>query len=171
KNNGVDPQALVDRYGADTVRLFSLFAAPPEHSLEWSEAGVEGAWRFLKRLHAGVQAHVAEGVLPGGRPQRLEGAAGKLRTRLHETIAKVSDDMGRRQTFNTAIAAVMEFCNELQRFQAEDESTRALVQEAWETVVRLIAPVTPHISEALWHDLGHDESVFAAGWPAVDQAA
>ncbi len=171
KNNGVDPQALVDRYGADTVRLFSMFAAPPEHSLEWSEAGVEGAWRFLKRLFAGVQAHVAEGALPGRRPEELKGAARELRARLHETIAKVGDDMGRRQTFNTAIAAIMAFCNELQRFQATDASGRALAQEAWETVVRLIAPVTPHISEALWRDLGHDESVFAAGWPAVDEVA
>jgi leucyl-tRNA synthetase len=171
KNNGVDPQALVDTYGADTVRLFSMFAAPPEQSLEWSEAGVEGAWRFLKRLFAGVQAHVADGPLPGRRPEGLEGSARELRTRLHETIAKVGDDMGRRQTFNTAIAAIMEFCNELQRFAAEDEAGRLLVQEAWESVVRLIAPVTPHIAEALWRDLGREGSVFEAGWPEVDESA
>ncbi|NEZ02925.1 leucine--tRNA ligase [Wenzhouxiangella sp. XN201] len=171
KNNGVDPQSLVDTYGADTVRLFSMFAAPPEQSLEWSEAGVEGAWRFLKRLYAGVQAHVADGALPGGKPEQLEGPARELRTRLHETIAKVGDDMGRRQTFNTAIAAIMEFCNELQRFEAEDEPGRVLLQEAWEAVVRLIAPVAPHIAEALWRDLGRDGSVFEAGWPAVDDAA
>jgi len=171
KNNGVDPQALVDTYGADTVRLFSMFAAPPEQSLEWSEAGVEGAWRFLKRLHAGVKAHVAEGALPGQKPEALEGRGRELRTRLHETIAKVGDDMGRRQTFNTAIAAIMEFCNELQRFEAGDAPERRLAQESWETVVRLIAPVTPHIAEALWRDLGRDESVFEAGWPAVDESA
>jgi leucyl-tRNA synthetase len=171
KNNGVDPQALVDTYGADTVRLFSMFAAPPEQSLEWSEAGVEGAWRFLKRLHAGVQAHVAAGAVPGKRPEGLEGAARELRTRLHETIGKVGDDMGRRQTFNTAIAAIMEFCNELQRFEADDEPARALVQEAWESVVRLIAPVTPHLAESLWRDLGHEGSVFEAGWPEVDETA
>ncbi|MDZ7790235.1 MAG: leucine--tRNA ligase [Xanthomonadales bacterium] len=171
KNNGVDPQALVDTYGADTVRLFSMFAAPPEQSLEWSEAGVEGAWRFLKRLHAGVEAHVKRGALPGRRPDALEGPARELRTRLHETIAKVGDDMGRRQTFNTAIAAIMEFCNELQRFEPGDESGRLLMQEAWESVVRLIAPVTPHIAEALWRDLGREESVFEAGWPAVDTSA
>ncbi|RFF28422.1 MULTISPECIES: leucine--tRNA ligase [unclassified Wenzhouxiangella] len=171
KNNGVDPQELVDTYGADTVRLFSMFAAPPEQSLEWSEAGVEGAWRFLKRLHAGVKAHVAEGTLPGRKPEKLDGEARELRTRLHETIAKVGDDMGRRQTFNTAIAAIMEFCNELQRFEPGDEPGRELVQEAWESVVRLIAPVTPHIAEALWRDLGREGSVFQAGWPAVDESA
>ena len=171
KNNGVDPQALVDTYGADTVRLFSMFAAPPEQSLEWSEAGVEGAWRFLKRLHAGVQSHVAAGVLPGRRPDELGPAARELRTRLHETIGKVGDDMGRRQTFNTAIAAIMEFCNELQRFEADDEPARLLMQEAWESVVRLIAPVTPHLAEALWRDLGQDGSVFEGGWPSVDDAA
>jgi leucyl-tRNA synthetase len=171
KNNGVDPQALVNTYGADTVRLFSMFAAPPEQSLEWSEAGVEGAWRFLKRLFAGVQAHVAEGALPGRKPEGLEGAASELRTRLHETIAKVGDDMGRRQTFNTAIAAIMEFCNELQRFEPAGEAERVLAQEAWEAVVRLIAPVTPHISEALWRQLGRDGSVFDNGWPRVDEAA
>jgi len=171
KNNGVDPQALVDTYGADTVRLFSMFAAPPEQSLEWSEAGVEGAWRFLKRLYAGVRAHIADGVLPGRKPQGLEGAARELRTRLHETIAKVGDDMGRRQTFNTAIAAIMTFCNELQRFEAGGESDRLLMQEAWETVVRLIAPVTPHIAESLWRDLGQQGSVFEAGWPQLDESA
>jgi leucyl-tRNA synthetase len=171
KNNGVDPQELVDRYGADTVRLFSMFAAPPEQSLEWSDAGVEGAWRFLKRLWAGVQAHVADGTLPGQRPAALEGEAAELRCRLHETIAKVGDDMGRRYTFNTAIAAVMEFCNQLQRFKPADDNQRMLVQEAWEAVVRLIAPVTPHAAEALWRDLGREGSVFVAGWPEVDESA
>jgi leucyl-tRNA synthetase len=171
KNNGVDPQALVDTYGADTVRLFSMFAAPPEQSLEWSEAGVEGAWRFLRRLYAGVQAHVESGTQAGGRPGELEGAARELRTRLHETVAKVGDDMGRRQTFNTAIAAIMEFCNELQRFESADDNERLLMQEAWETVVQLIAPVTPHLAESLWRDLGRAGSVFEAGWPAVDRSA
>ncbi len=172
KNNGVDPQQLVERYGADTVRLFSMFAAPPEQSLEWSEAGVEGAWRFLKRLWAGVQTHVASGeARAGARPKQLAGPARELRRRLHETIAKVGDDMGRRQTFNTAIAAVMEFCNELQRFVPAQGTERALMQEAWEAVVRLIAPVTPHIAETLWRDLGGADSVFKAGWPAVDETA
>ncbi len=171
KNNGVDPQELVDQYGADTVRLFSMFAAPPEQSLEWSDAGVEGAWRFLKRLWSGVAAHVAGGVLPASRPEGLDGDAANLRCQLHETIAKVGDDMGRRYTFNTAIAAVMEFCNHLQRFEPSGDNERKLVQESWEAVVRLIAPVTPHVAEALWRKLGHEGSVFVAGWPEVDESA
>ncbi|AKS40964.1 leucine--tRNA ligase [Wenzhouxiangella marina] len=168
KNNGVDPQALVDHYGADTVRLFSMFAAPPEQSLEWSDAGVEGAWRFLRRLWTGVQMHVA-GQQPEGGGRALE--ARELRRLLHETIAKTGDDFGRRYTFNTAIAAIMEFCNHLNRFRAESDEGRALCQEAWEGVVRLIAPVTPHIAEALWTQLGREGSVFDAGWPDVDPEA
>ncbi|QKK01763.1 MAG: leucine--tRNA ligase [Pseudomonadota bacterium] len=171
KNNGVDPQALVDSYGADTVRLFSMFAAPPEQSLEWSESGVEGAWRFLKRLWVGVQSHVEGGVVPGATGNEVEGPARDLRRALHETIAKVEHDFGRRFTFNTAIAAIMEFCNQLQRFDPVGEIERRLVQEAWETVVRLIAPVAPHIAEVLWQKLGRTGSVFDAGWPKVDREA
>lgn len=169
KNNGVDPKALVDHYGADTVRLFSMFAAPPEQSLEWSDAGVEGAWRFLKRLWAGVHAHVAgsgsDSDAAGGTDAR------ELRRRLHETIAKTGDDFGRRYTFNTSIAAIMEFCNLLNRFEPRSDEDRALRQEAWEGVVRLIAPVAPHIAESLWTALGRDGSVFDAGWPEVDEKA
>ena len=168
KNNGVDPQELVEHYGADTVRLFSMFAAPPEQSLEWSDAGVEGAWRFLRRLWSGVHSHL-DGDYPDRSGQQLK--ARDLRRLLHETIAKTGDDFGRRYTFNTAIAAVMEFCNHLQRFSVQDDQDRALVQEAWEGVVRLIAPVTPHIAEALWTRLGHENSVFQAGWPEVDEEA
>jgi leucyl-tRNA synthetase len=171
KNNGVDPQALVDHYGADTVRLFSMFAAPPEQSLEWSDAGVEGAWRFLRRLWSGVQGHVAAGIRPGATAAGIEGEGRDIRRLLHEAIAKVGDDFGRRYTFNTAIAAVMEFCNHLSRFKPESDLDRDLVQEAWEGVVRLIAPVTPHVAEVLWRDLGCEGSVFDAGWPAVDESA
>ncbi len=172
KNNGVDPQALVDQYGADTVRLFSMFAAPPEQSLEWSEAGVEGAWRFLRRLWSGVHRHV-DGGLPAVSldPSTLNPDGLDVRRVLHETIAKVSDDYGRRLTFNTAIAAVMECSNRLARFEPDDDNARALVQECWTALVRLIAPVTPHIAEALWRKLGGDGSVFDAGWPAVDESA
>ena len=172
KNNGVDPQALVDQYGADTVRLFSMFAAPPEQSLEWSDAGVEGAWRFLKRLWSGVRAHLDTGSAGGGLdPTRLDQGGLELRRLLHETIAKVGDDFGRRYTFNTAIAAIMEFSNHLNRYQQEPAADRSLCQEAWTGIVRLIAPVTPHIAEALWQSLGHAGSVFDAGWPAVDESA
>ena len=172
KNNGVDPQALVDQYGADTVRLFSMFAAPPEQSLEWSEAGVEGSWRFLRRLWNGVQRHAAQGVVTDVlEVRKLDDNGLALRRLLHETIAKVTDDFGRRLTFNTAIAAVMECCNGLARFEPSAANDRALVQECWTALVRLIAPVTPHLSEALWRKLGADGSVFDAGWPAVDESA
>ena len=171
KNNGVDPQALVDHYGADTVRLFSMFAAPPEQSLEWSDAGVEGAWRFLRRLWTGVQSHVASGIRPGATAAGIEGDGREIRRLLHEAIAKVGDDFGRRYTFNTAIAAVMEFSNHLGRFQPQSDLDRDLVQEAWEGVVRMVAPVTPHVAEVLWRDLGREGSVFDAGWPGVDESA
>jgi len=171
KNNGVDPQALVDQYGADTVRLFSMFAAPPEQSLEWSDAGVEGAWRFLRRLWSGVSQHIARGVSPGARPGKLESEGRELRRLLHESIAKVGDDFGRRYTFNTAIAALMEFSNKLNRFEPVNEQDHALVQECWEGLARLIAPVTPHLAESLWQRIGYSGSVFEAGWPEVDPAA
>jgi leucyl-tRNA synthetase len=172
KNNGVDPQVLVDQYGADTVRLFSMFAAPPEQSLEWSEAGVEGAWRFVRRLWSGVHRHVAGGLPHSTLATDVLGDDGReMRRVLHETIAKVSDDFGRRLTFNTAIAAVMECCNRLARFEPSAENDRALVQECWTGLVRLIAPVTPHVAEALWRKLGGVGSVFEAGWPTVDDAA
>ena len=171
KNNGVDPKALVDEYGADTVRLFSMFAAPPEQSLEWSDAGVEGAWRFLRRLWSGVQGHVGRGTRPGQVAEKTEGQGQELRRLLHETIAKVGDDFGRRYTFNTAIAAVMEFTNHLNRFEPNGDNDQVLCQEAWEAVVRLIAPVTPHIAETLWQSLGREGSVFDAGWPEVDKSA
>ena len=171
KNNGVDPQALVEQYGADTVRLFSMFASPPTQSLEWSDAGVEGAWRFLKRLWTGVQAHLAAGPAAAFDPATLDDEGRELRRLLHETIAKVGDDFGRRYTFNTAIAAIMEFCNHLARYQAGSAATPGLCREAWLAVVRLIGPVTPHVAEALWQSLGQSGSLFEAGWPVVDEAA
>lgn len=172
RNNGVDPSALVAQYGADTVRLFSMFAAPPEHALEWSEAGVEGAWRFLRRLWAGVhelpplRGSLAQAAHVGAE----EGKA--LRRKLHETIAKISDDYGRRHAFNVAIAAIMELSNQALKFKAEaDEAELALRHECWRAIVQMIAPVTPHIAEALWQQLGETQSVFEAAWPMVDEAA
>jgi leucyl-tRNA synthetase len=172
KNNGVDPASMVAQYGADTVRLFSMFAAPPEQSLEWSEAGVEGAWRFLKRLWTQVHGHL-EAAAPAGAidPAALSEAALDARRKVHETIAKVGDDFGRRYSFNTAIAAVMECSNLLARFEPVNPAESAVAREGWEALVRLIAPVTPHVAQALWQVLGHDESILEAGWPAVDQAA
>ena len=173
KNNGVDPAALVERYGADTVRLFSMFAAPPEQSLEWSDAGVEGSWRFLKRLWAGVEACVSElgsGVSGSNDPLERE-AALDLRRQLHEAILKVGDDFGRRYAFNTAIATLMALSNEISRFDPKNDAERALVKSCWSGLIQMMAPVTPHISEALWQKLGYEQSVFEAGWPEHDASA
>jgi leucyl-tRNA synthetase len=172
KNNGVDPQALVDRYGADTVRLFSMFAAPPEQSLAWSEAGVEGMARFLRRLWREVERHVASGPAPKLDKAALTGPQRALRRELHETIAKVRDDYARRYTFNTAIAAIMEFINRLSRFDDPSDAARALRQEAWEAIVLLLNPITPHICHALWQRLGHPEMLLEdVSFPEADPEA
>ena len=172
KNNGVDPQTMVDRYGADTVRLFSMFAAPPEQSLDWNESGVEGMSRFIRRLWNQAGKHVA-----GGRPGPLDTSAlspaGKaLRRQLHETIQKVGDDYGRRHTFNTAIAAVMELLNSLSRYDEASENAAALRQEAFESVTLLLNPITPHTSHALWQKLGHGETTLEdLCFPKADESA
>ncbi len=171
KNNGVDPQGLVDQYGADTVRLFSMFAAPPDQSLEWSESGVEGAFRFLKRLWNLVSAHVAEGEVEALAVDQLDDGQREIRRLVHDTIAKVGDDVGRRYTFNTAIAAVMELSNHLARFDDRSAQGRAVLDEGWQAIIRLMTPVTPHISQALWEALGHANPVHEAGWPEADASA
>ena len=171
KNNGVDPQTMVDKYGADTVRLFSMFAAPPEHSLEWREAGVEGMSRFLRRLWRDLHAHVSEPDHPNVDPAALDAAQKTLRRQVHETIAKVSDDYGRRLSFNTAIAALMELLNALGKFGDMSDQGRAVRHEAFETIVLLLNPITPHICLALWEHLGHAEQIIAQPWPQVDAQA
>jgi leucyl-tRNA synthetase len=172
KNNGVDPQSMVDKYGADTVRLFSMFAAPPDQSLEWNEAGVEGMARFLRRLWRDVSAHAEAAASAQGENPAADGVRKALRRQLHETIQKVTDDIGRRQSFNTAIAALMELLNALAKFDDASAQGAALRQEAFTAVVQLINPFTPHIAHALWQVLGHGETLVEdAGWPAVDQAA
>jgi leucyl-tRNA synthetase len=172
KNNGIDPQTMVDKYGADTVRLFSMFAAPPEQSLEWSEAGVEGMARFLKRLWREVAAHANGPDHAVTDSAALDAAQKALRRQLHETIQKVSDDFGRRHAFNTAIAALMELLNALGKFNDASEQGRAVRHEALETMVLLLNPVVPHISHALWQVLGHPQGVLEdQPWPQVDPAA
>ncbi len=171
KSNGVDPQKMIDRYGADTVRLFSMFAAPPDQSLEWKDAGVEGMNRFLKRLWRTVQGHVEGGVVEPLTLEALDDNQKALRNKTHSTIKKVSDDIGRRYTFNTAIAAVMELYNETSRFEVSNAQGRAVVQEALEAAVTLLAPITPHISHDLWHLLGHENAAIDLPWPAADEAA
>jgi len=172
KNNGVDPQSMVGKYGADTVRLFSMFAAPPEQSLEWNEAGVEGMSRFLRRLWAQVHRHVAAGPVPALDAEALNAAQKTMRRMVHQTIAKVGDDIGRRHTFNTAIAAIMELANALARFDDASAPGRAVLHEAWEAVARLLNPITPHIAHALWQALGHAEALIEdLAWPQADPAA
>ena len=172
KNNGVDPQVMVDRYGADTVRLFSMFAAPPEQSLDWNESGVEGMARFLRRLWNQVQKHVEGGKAPALAAAALSPAGKAIRRQLHETIQKVTDDYARRYSFNTAIAAVMELLNALSKFDEAGDAARTLRQEAFEAVTLLLNPITPHTSHALWQVLGHAETVLETlPFPAVDPAA
>ena len=174
KGNTVDPQQMIEEFGADTVRLFMMFAAPPEQSLEWNDSGVEGAHRFLKRLWRLVAEHVEGGPAPALDPATLDDSGKTLRRKTHETIQKVSDDISRRYTFNTAIAAVMELSNEVSRSfnEGDDEGpARAVRQEALEAAVLLLSPIVPHAAHALWHALGHDEAVIDAAWPAVDESA
>ena len=168
KGNTVDPQELIDRYGADTVRLFSMFAAPPEQSLEWSDSGVEGAHRFIKRLWRLV--HDFGQSVSAKAPDALTTEQKDLRRKVHETIAKVSDDYGRRQTFNTAVAAVMELCNELGRHPADTEDDRTVINEGLRAVLRMLWPITPHLTESLWCDLT-GEAFTENEWPAVDDSA
>jgi leucyl-tRNA synthetase len=171
KNNGVDPRALVERYGADTARLFVMFAAPPEQTLEWSDEGVEGAYRFMKRLWKTVHQHVAAGAAPALEAASLTPAQRALRRQVHEALAKVTTDLGRRRTFNTAIAAVMELMNALARADDSSAQGRAVMQEALETVVLMLSPVVPHAAHALWRELGHARAVVDEPWPVPDPAA
>ena len=171
KNNGVDPQAMIEQYGADTVRLYSMFAAPPDYSLDWKEEGVEGMARFLRRLWRGVQQHVARGPAPTLDVAALNAPQKALRRLLHETIAKVGDDYGRRRTFNTAIAAIMELLNAVARFDAADDQGRAVLQEVWEAVTLMLNPVTPHIAHQLWRELRGSDDLLAQRWPQVDAGA
>ncbi len=170
KNNGVDPQLLIDSYGADTARLFMMFAAPPDLQLEWSDAGVEGAHRFLKRLWKAVYDHVQAGGGAAAPSGELPAPLKDFRRQLHQTIAKVTDDYGRRKQFNTAVAAVMELMNALAKLP-EDANTPALRQEALETVTLLLAPIVPHVCEALWSGLRPGTRLLDQAWPRADAAA
>jgi leucyl-tRNA synthetase len=169
KNNGVDPQAIIDEFGADTARLFMMFAAPPDQSLEWSDAGVEGAFRFLKRVWKAVSDHVEQGVIAAYTEGELSAAAKALRFQLHQTIAKVDDDLGRRKTFNTAIAANMELLNALVKFN--EPASRNVVQEALEAIVLMLTPIVPHMSQALWSELRPGSDLLDQAFPAADPAA
>ncbi|PYB71661.1 leucine--tRNA ligase [Pseudomonas sp. LB-090624] len=171
KNNGVDPQSMIDQYGADTCRLFMMFASPPDASLEWSDSGVEGASRFLRRVWRLAQAHVAQG-LPGQLDvAALDDAQKVIRRAIHAAIKQASTDVGQFHKFNTAIAQVMTVMNVLEKAPQATAQDRALLQEGLEAVTLLLAPITPHISHELWQQLGHQQAVIDAAWPAVDEAA
>ena len=172
KNNGVDPQQLVESYGADTARLFMMFASPPTQTLEWSDTGVEGAFRFLKRLWRLAYSHLQAGI-PAGQLQAdtLSPQLKSLRCQLHQTIEKVTDDLDRRHTFNTAIAAVMELMNELTKQQTNDLAARQLMQEALENIVLLLSPIVPHICHALWRTLKPGTELLDQAWPKADPQA
>jgi leucyl-tRNA synthetase len=177
KGNGVDPQTLVDKYGADTARLFMMFAAPPEQSLEWSDEAVQGQFRFLRRLWKAVHEHVAEGLTElielRGRSEelKLSEPARALRRTAHQTLAKVSVDIGRRRTFNTAIAAVMELLNSVGQYAQSGPVARAVRHEALEIAVLLLSPIVPHICHSLWFALGHERAVIDEPWPQPDAQA
>jgi leucyl-tRNA synthetase len=172
KNNGVNPQAMVDKYGADTVRLFSMFAAPPEQSLEWNEAGVEGMSRFLRRFWREVTTHASQPDHPHVDASQLNAAQKTMRRQLHETIQKVGDDYGRRYSFNTAIAALMELLNHVSKFDDLSEQGRAVRHETLQTMVLLLNPVTPHISHHLWQVLGNVETLLEdVPFPQADPVA
>ncbi len=171
KNNGIDPQTVIDQYGADTVRLFMMFMSPPEQTLEWQDSAVEGALRFLRRVWTLVSEFAAHGAAPALDLNALNADQKALRRELHKTIAKVSDDVGRRYTFNTAVAAIMELMNKLQKASTDTAQDRAVLGEAIEALLKLLNPITPHLSQFLWKVLGHNTELEAAGWPTVDTSA
>ncbi|MBX8473065.1 leucine--tRNA ligase [Pseudomonas sp. RIT778] len=171
KNNGVDPQSMIDQFGADTCRLFMMFASPPDMSAEWSDSGVEGSHRFLKRVWRLAQAHITQG-LPGKLDiAGLNDEQKVIRRAIHQAIKQASHDVGQNHKFNTAIAQVMTLMNVLEKAAQVTEQDRALVQEGLETVTLLLAPITPHISHELWNRLGHADPVIDAGWPVLDESA
>ncbi|MDX2505969.1 MAG: leucine--tRNA ligase [Gammaproteobacteria bacterium] len=174
KGNTVDPQGIIEQYGADTARLFMMYAAPPEQSLEWSDSGVEGQYKFLKRLWKIVYQHIDAGDVAVLEPDQLDNNAKKLRHKLHQTIASVGDDIGRRHTFNTAIAKVRELLNMMEKMSEsldKSEQGRALKQNVLENVLLMLSPVVPHISHQLWQALGHNKAIVDELWPDVDEAA
>jgi leucyl-tRNA synthetase len=171
KGNTVDPQELIDTYGADTARLFMMFAAPPEQSLEWADSGVEGAHRFLKRLWKAVFDHVELGTISAFSSGELNADLKNLRRQLHLTIDKVADDYGRRHSFNTAISSVMELMNALAKIEGTDTTTRQVRQEVLQNVSLLLSPIVPHICQALWAELCPQSHILETTWPVADQSA
>ncbi|HVP33863.1 MAG TPA: leucine--tRNA ligase [Steroidobacteraceae bacterium] len=171
EGNGVDPEGLIERFGADTARLFTMYASPPEQTLEWSDEGVQGAARFIRRLWSTVYEHVTAGAVPALEAGALTPAQRELRRQAHQALAKATDDIGRRRNFNTAIAAMMELLNSIRAAADASPQGRAVRQEALEIAVRVLAPITPHVCHALWQSLGHATALVDERWPQHDPAA
>jgi len=171
KNNGADPQEAIDQYGADVVRLYTMFAAPPEQSLEWSNAGVQGAQKFLQRVWRLAAELVAGGEVEALDASKLDDKQKAARRKTHETIQKVSDDISRRNAFNTAIAAIMELTNTLLKLDKSSEQGRAVLKEAVIAMTKMLAPIAPHMCHVLFKELGHEELILDAPWPEVDESA
>jgi len=171
KNNGVVPEEIIASHGADAARLFMMFTAPPEQTLEWTDAGIDGSARFLRRVWKLVYEHTARGVAPALDVALLNPAQKDLRRKLHDALAKISDDFGRRNNFNTAIAACMELVNALSKFDDVSDNGRAVMQEALSALIRVLAPIVPHLGHALWLALGYEGAVIDARWPEADPAA
>ncbi|NCF72815.1 MAG: leucine--tRNA ligase [Gammaproteobacteria bacterium] len=171
KGNTVDPQELIKKFGADTVRLFMMFAAPPEQSLEWSDDGVQGSFRFLKRFWSAVTDHTEKGPVVEMDTNKLNQTQKELRRKTHQTIAKISDDIGRRHSFNTAVAASMELLNAINKLGDDSDLGRAVARESLEAVVVMLSPMVPHICHALWQELGHASALIDQSWPVVDESA
>jgi len=171
ESNGVDPEGLIERFGADTARLFTMYASPPEQTLEWSDEGVQGAARFIRRLWNAVYEHVAAGPAPPLDTSALTPAQRELRRSAHQALAKATDDIGRRRNFNTAIAAIMELLNAIRRFGDASAHGRAVRHEALRIAILVLAPITPHVCHALWQALGSTTALVDERWPAADAAA
>ena len=170
--NTVDPEEMIQNYGADTVRLFMMFTSPPEQSLEWSDTAINGSYRFLKKLWKLIKTHQdsIKDISGISSNEKFNGNQNKLRRKTHQTISKVTDDIGRRYTFNTAIAAVMELVNEVSAFNVDDELDRQVIKEAIESILLLLSPIVPHICHQLWLDINHDQPIIDSRWPKFDSS-
>ena len=170
--NTVDPEEMIQNYGADTVRLFMMFTSPPEQSLEWSDTAINGSYRFLKKLWKLIKTHQdsIKDIPSISSNEKFNGNQNKLRRKTHQTISKVTDDIGRRYTFNTAIAAVMELVNEVSAFNVDNELDRQVIKEAIESILLLLSPIVPHICHQLWLDINHDQPIIDARWPKYDSS-
>lgn len=175
KGNTVDPLELINKYGADTVRLFMMFASPVDQALEWSDAGVDGAFKFLKKLWRLVYAHVEHGLIIDfsnlNNESNLNTEQTNLRRKLHVTIKKVTDDISRRHAFNTAIAAIMELINYLNKFEIKTKTDQLIRQEVLQNILLMLSPIVPHIAHILWYNLGFKEAIINVSWPQFDKAA